>query len=82
LIVEFYFFPFSLSPNSLSSHFLPGLGAVIIAPTRELGVQIFDVLKKVGKFHSFSAGLVIGGKDKETEAKYINSMNILVATPG
>eukprot|EP00299_Pterocystis_sp_00344_P017044 c8548_g1_i2.p1 GENE.c8548_g1_i2~~c8548_g1_i2.p1 ORF type:complete len:767 (+),score=208.50 c8548_g1_i2:34-2334(+) len=61
---------------------MDGLGAVIISPTRELSVQIFDVLKQIGKYHSFSAGLVIGGKDKDTEGKYIASMNILVATPG
>ncbi len=39
-----------------------GLGALIISPTRELAYQIFEVLRKVGKFHDFSAGLVIGGK--------------------
>jgi superfamily II DNA/RNA helicase len=59
-----------------------GLGAVIISPTRELSVQIFEVLKKIGSAHSFSAGLIIGGKDKNTEAKYLHAMNILVATPG
>jgi ATP-dependent RNA helicase DDX10/DBP4 len=39
-----------------------GLGALIISPTRELAFQTFEVLKKLGKFHDFSAGLVIGGK--------------------
>lgn len=41
---------------------LDGLGALVISPTRELAFQTFEVLKKVGKFHDFSAGLVIGGK--------------------
>lgn len=59
-----------------------GLGALIIAPTRELAVQIFDVLRTVGKYHDFAAGLVIGGKDLKTEQKLIGMMNILVATPG
>ncbi|KAG5219616.1 ATP-dependent RNA helicase [Salix suchowensis] len=50
-----------------------GLGALIISPTRELyAVQIFDVLRSIGGFHSFSAGL----KDR------LSRMNILVATPG
>lgn len=59
-----------------------GLGAVVISPTRELAVQIFDVLKKVGVGHSFSAGLVIGGKSLEEERDRLARMNILVATPG
>lgn len=44
-----------------------GLGALVISPTRELAVQIFDVLRKVGHEHSFSAGLVIGGKSLRDE---------------
>ncbi|CBK23092.2 ATP-dependent RNA helicase DBP4 [Blastocystis hominis] len=59
-----------------------GIGIVIISPTRELAMQIFDVLCTIGKYHSFSAGLVIGGKDFEEEQSRIVSMNILVATPG
>ncbi len=41
---------------------MDGLGALIISPTRELAYQTFEVLRKVGKNHEFSAGLVIGGK--------------------
>ena len=44
-----------------------GLGALVVSPTRELAVQIFDVLRKVGGRHSFSAGLVIGGKSLKDE---------------
>lgn len=50
-----------------------GLGALMISPTRELALQIFDELRKVGKYHSFSAGLLIGGKSVDDEAKHINS---------
>lgn len=39
-----------------------GLGVLIISPTRELAFQTFKVLRKVGKNHDFSAGLIIGGK--------------------
>ena len=59
-----------------------GLGALILAPTRELAIQIFEVLRKIGRYHTFSAGLVIGGKSLEEEAVRINRMNILVCTPG
>ncbi|KAI8956860.1 DEAD-domain-containing protein [Daldinia sp. FL1419] len=59
-----------------------GLGALIISPTRELAVQIFEVLRKVGRYHTFSAGLVIGGKSLREEAERLGRMNILVCTPG
>jgi len=59
-----------------------GLGALIIAPTRELAVQIFQVLTKIGRYHSFSAGLVIGGKSLQDEAERLHRMSILVCTPG
>jgi ATP-dependent RNA helicase DDX10/DBP4 len=36
----------------------------------------------VGRFSSFSAGLLIGGKDVESEKERISRMNILVCTPG
>ncbi|KAH8116475.1 DEAD-domain-containing protein [Phellopilus nigrolimitatus] len=59
-----------------------GLGALIISPTRELAVQIFEVLRSIGGYHSFSAGLVIGGKNVKDERDRLSRMNILVATPG
>ncbi|KAK2594777.1 ATP-dependent RNA helicase dbp4 [Conoideocrella luteorostrata] len=59
-----------------------GLGALIISPTRELAVQIFEVLRKIGRYHTFSAGLVIGGKNLKEEAQRLARMNILVCTPG
>uniref|UniRef100_A0A5B7AWX3 ATP-dependent RNA helicase n=1 Tax=Davidia involucrata TaxID=16924 RepID=A0A5B7AWX3_DAVIN len=60
-----------------------GVGSIIISPTRELAAQLFEVLKSVGKFHSFSAGLLIGGrKDVDTEKEHVNELNIMVCTPG
>ncbi|KAJ4488327.1 P-loop containing nucleoside triphosphate hydrolase protein, partial [Lentinula aciculospora] len=61
---------------------MDGLGALIISPTRELAVQIFEVLRSIGGYHSFSAGLVIGGKNLKDERERLSRMNILVATPG
>ena len=60
-----------------------GLGALVLSPTRELAVQIFEVLRAIGKNHSLSAGLITGGKKefREEQAAVIK-MNILVATPG
>lgn len=60
-----------------------GLGAMIISPTRELAIQIFEVLRKVGgKGHVFAAGLVIGGKGLREEQDALSRMNIVVCTPG
>ena len=60
-----------------------GLGAMIISPTRELAVQIFEVLRKVGgKGHLFAAGLIIGGKSLREERDALARMNIVVCTPG
>ncbi|KAF2078271.1 hypothetical protein CYY_000461 [Polysphondylium violaceum] len=59
-----------------------GIGAIVLSPTRELAIQIFDVLKAAGKHHNFSAGLIIGGRNVQQEKDKINSMNILIATPG
>ena len=59
-----------------------GLGVLIISPTRELAIQIFEVLRKVGVKHELSAGLIIGGKDVASEQERICRMSILVCTPG
>lgn len=45
-------------------------------------VQIFEVLRAIGGYHTFSAGLVIGGKNLKDERERLNRMNVLVATPG
>jgi ATP-dependent RNA helicase DDX10/DBP4 len=45
-------------------------------------MQIFQVLRKVGSFHSFSAGLLIGGKSLAEEQSRLENINILICTPG
>ena len=60
-----------------------GLGALIITPTRELALQIFQVLRTIGKRHNLSAGLITGGKKEFAEEQQrVVRMNVLVATPG
>ncbi|KAK1858790.1 hypothetical protein I4F81_001390 [Pyropia yezoensis] len=61
---------------------LDGLGAVVLAPTRELAAQIFDVFRAVGGRHDLSAALVTGGHDVGYERQRLGGINILVATPG
>lgn len=60
-----------------------GCGAVVLSPTRELAMQIFQVLKSIGRHHSFSVGLLIGGKkDFYEEQSQIAATNLIIATPG
>ena len=62
-----------------------GTGAIIIAPTRELAMQIYGVCKELcaaGK-HSQTYGLVMGGANRKTEAeKLAKGVNIIICTPG
>ena len=59
-----------------------GVGGLILVPTRELGMQVYEVLRSIGGNHEMSAGLVIGGKDVKKEQLIIREMNILICTPG
>ena len=62
-----------------------GTGAIIIAPTRELAMQIYGVCKELcthGK-HSQTYGLIMGGANRKTEAeKLVKGVNIIICTPG
>jgi ATP-dependent RNA helicase DBP3 len=61
-----------------------GVRAIVIAPTRELAIQVFEQLELVAK--AFSARLkavcVYGGTNKEDQRKTLPDANIIVATPG
>lgn len=61
---------------------LDAVGALVITPTRELAYQIYETLRKVGRYHDFSAGLIIGGKDLHFEKKRMHQCNIVICTPG
>ncbi|XP_063241066.1 probable ATP-dependent RNA helicase DDX10 [Bacillus rossius redtenbacheri] len=61
---------------------MDGLGALIITPVRELAYQIFEMLRKIGAYHDFSVGLIIGGKDLKHETKRMDQCNIMICTPG
>ncbi|KAH3747897.1 uncharacterized protein LOC127848128 [Dreissena polymorpha] len=65
--------------------FMPrnGTGVIIISPTRELSMQTFGVLKELLAHHCHTYGLVMGGTNRQEEAKkLVKGVNILVATPG
>ena len=62
---------------------MDGPGAIVLSPTRELAVQIFEVLRVVGAYHQLSAGLLVGGKREfYTEQLHVGRTNIFIATPG
>ncbi|KAL7309487.1 hypothetical protein PS15m_010361 [Mucor circinelloides] len=57
--------------------------AMIIAPTREIAVQIRDVVRNLGRFMpSLQCHAFIGGISMQTDAQHANSSHIVVGTPG
>ena len=63
----------------------PRLGTIvlILGPTRELVLQISEVVREVGKNVSHTLGVVIGGANRKEESRRLKSgVNLLVATPG
>jgi ATP-dependent RNA helicase DDX31/DBP7 len=61
-----------------------GLRALILAPTRELCVQIEEVIRNLSmRFYWIVSGTVMGGEKKKSEkARLRKGVTILVATPG
>lgn len=60
----------------------PGVQALVVAPTRELVLQIFDVVRPLAA-PEFKTTAVYGGHSFETEAKSLSAEpNIVVGTPG
>jgi ATP-dependent RNA helicase RhlE len=57
--------------------------ALILAPTRELAVQIEDTIKLLAKGAHVSTALVLGGVSRFSQVKKIGpGVDVLVATPG
>ncbi|KAI1813826.1 P-loop containing nucleoside triphosphate hydrolase protein [Poronia punctata] len=60
-----------------------GTGVIVVSPTRELALQIFQVACELMKHHSQTYGIVIGGANRRAEAdKLAKGVNLLIATPG
>ncbi|MEM9681692.1 MAG: DEAD/DEAH box helicase [Pseudomonadota bacterium] len=57
--------------------------ALILAPTRELALQISDSIKVYGRFSKLSHAVVMGGVSQRAQIKQTaRGVDILVATPG
>ena len=61
---------------------MDGLGAMVVLPTRELAVQVSEVLRSLVDGIRLSHGLITGGKSLEAERKALLGLNIVVCTPG
>lgn len=60
-----------------------GTGVLIITPTRELALQIYNVAKELLSGMTHSHGVIMGGTNMKTETmKLAKHVNLLVATPG
>ena len=56
--------------------------AMLIAPTREIAVQIRDVIRNLGQSMSIQCEAFIGGLSAETDTRNLHGCHILVGTPG
>jgi superfamily II DNA/RNA helicase len=57
-------------------------GALILAPTRELALQIVDDLSDLARARALSVACVYGGAGIERQMKLARRAHIIVATPG
>ncbi|GLT38455.1 hypothetical protein SLA2020_127050 [Shorea laevis] len=69
------------SPRIERSH---GTFALVLVPTRELCLQVYEILQKLlHRFHWIVPGYVMGGENRNKEkARLRKGISILIATPG
>ncbi len=59
------------------------LKAVILSPTRELSIQIFEDISNYAKHMKVECAVLVGGKDIETQQRALKKgVDIIIATPG
>jgi superfamily II DNA/RNA helicase len=62
---------------------LGGARAVILAPTRELTLQTYKVVKELGRNTTLRVAAVVGGDSMEAQfEELVANPDIIVATPG
>jgi ATP-dependent RNA helicase RhlB len=72
-----------LLTNPLPGRSATGIRALILAPTRELAVQIFNDAEVLGKHTGLRIGVVYGGVDYEKQRKTLqDGIDVLIGTPG
>ena len=61
----------------------PGPRALVLAPTRELAVQIHADAEALGRHTGFKLGIAFGGTDYEKQRNHLaEGVDILIGTPG
>jgi ATP-dependent RNA helicase RhlE len=61
----------------------PELGALVLAPTRELAAQISEVFNELGRQSGIHVATIVGGVPMEQDYASLRAWpNVLVATPG
>ncbi|MBR4998726.1 MAG: DEAD/DEAH box helicase, partial [Clostridia bacterium] len=59
-----------------------GVGALVVAPTKELAIQIKEVFDKFVKFLNLKTCLVVGGSDFTRQRFNLKTANIVIGTTG
>lgn len=60
-----------------------GTGVIVLTPTRELAMQLYDVTKDLFQFNKKSHAVIYGGNYRKKEAQKLEKgVNLLIATPG
>ena len=72
-----------LSDQSTVKRSLRTIQALILAPTRELAIQIHDSFKTYGKYLNLKSAVIFGGVSQKPQTDALAlGLDILVATPG
>jgi ATP-dependent RNA helicase RhlE len=60
-----------------------GVRAVILSPTRELSIQIYEDIQNYAKYMEITVDILVGGKDLQKQKQRLKSgIDIVIATPG
>ncbi len=72
-----------LHERKLSQRRPDGIKCLVLAPTRELAIQITDVFLELGRHLKVKSFCIFGGVEQESQIQKLNKgLDLLVATPG
>jgi ATP-dependent RNA helicase RhlE len=60
----------------------PGIGALILSPTRELAIQIHETFAKMAAGTGLHAAVAVGGLGERPQLQSMRKAQVLIATPG